>query len=95
MNHPDTSELSTLNHPVVSKDRWLAERKALLAREKELVNLQDQIAQARRALPWERIDKNYVFDAPEGKRSLADLFFCGGGGSGKVRAVRRPRADVA
>ena len=74
MNHPDTSELSTLNHPVVSKDRWLAERKALLAREKELVNLQDQIAQARRALPWERIDKNYVFDAPEGKRSLADLF---------------------
>jgi len=40
------------DHPVVSPDRWLAERKALLAREKELVHLRDEIARARRALPW-------------------------------------------
>ena len=74
MNHHDTTTMSTQNHPVVSKDRWVAERKALLAREKELTHLQDQIAEERRALPWERVDKNYVFDTAEGRRSLADLF---------------------
>jgi predicted dithiol-disulfide oxidoreductase (DUF899 family) len=74
MNHHDTTTMSTQNHPVVSKDRWVAERKALLAREKELTHLQDQIAEERRALPWERVDKNYVFDTAEGRRSLTDLF---------------------
>ena len=68
------TEVNTANHPVVSPDRWIAERKKLLAREKELTHLHDQIAQARRALPWERVEKNYVFDTPEGRRSLADLF---------------------
>ena len=62
------------NHPTVSSERWLAERKALLAQEKELTQLHDRIAQARRALPWVRIDKDYVFDTPDGPRSLADLF---------------------
>jgi len=61
-------------HAVVPADLWVAERKALLAREKELVHLQDEIARARRELPWERVAKDYVFDAPEGRRSLADLF---------------------
>ena len=69
-----TAEVSTVNHPVVSRDRWVAERKTLLAREKELTRLRDQIARERRALPWVRIEKNYVFDAPEGRRTLADLF---------------------
>jgi len=64
----------TRNHPVVSADLWLAERRALLAREKELVRLGDEIARARRALPWERVAKDYVFDAHAGRRSLADLF---------------------
>ena len=62
------------NHRIVSRDEWISERKALLAREKELTRLSDQIAAERRALPWVRIDKNYVFDAPEGRRTLADLF---------------------
>ena len=62
------------HHPVVSRDRWIAERKQLLAREKELTRLHDEIAQQRRALSWLRIDKPYVFDTPTGKRSLADLF---------------------
>ena len=62
------------NHPIVSRDVWIAERKTLLAREKELTHLRDQIARERRALPWERIDKSYVFDAPEGRRTLAELF---------------------
>ena len=62
------------NHPVVPADRWLAARQALLAREKELVRLRDEIARARRALPWQRVASDYVFDAPEGPRTLADLF---------------------
>jgi predicted dithiol-disulfide oxidoreductase (DUF899 family) len=67
-------ETSTPSHPVVSKDRWIAERRALLAREKELTRLRDQIARERRALPWERVEKDYAFDAPEGRRTLAELF---------------------
>jgi predicted dithiol-disulfide oxidoreductase (DUF899 family) len=63
-----------VNHAVVSGDQWIAERKKLLAREKELMQLSDQIARERRVLPWTRIDKNYVFDTEEGPRSLADLF---------------------
>jgi predicted dithiol-disulfide oxidoreductase (DUF899 family) len=62
------------NHRVVSRDQWVAERKTLLAREKELTRLRDRIARERRALPWVRIDKDYVFDAPGGPRRLADLF---------------------
>jgi predicted dithiol-disulfide oxidoreductase (DUF899 family) len=63
-----------VSHAVVSRDQWIAERKALLAREKELTRLRDQVARERRALPWVRIEKSYVFDTPEGSRKLADLF---------------------
>jgi predicted dithiol-disulfide oxidoreductase (DUF899 family) len=70
----NTTESSIENHSVVSKDRWIEERKKLLAREKELTHLRDQIARERRALPWVRIDKNYVFDTSEGQRTLAELF---------------------
>jgi len=69
-----TNESNAMNHPIVSRDLWLAERKKLLAHEKELTHLRDQIARERRALPWVRIDKLYTFDAPEGTRTLADLF---------------------
>jgi predicted dithiol-disulfide oxidoreductase (DUF899 family) len=68
------ADTNTVNHPVVSKERWLAERKSLLAREKELTRLHDQVARERRALPWERVEKDYVFDTPEGRRTLAELF---------------------
>jgi predicted dithiol-disulfide oxidoreductase (DUF899 family) len=68
------TESAIANHAVVSRDRWIAERKALLAREKELTRLHDQIARERRALPWMRVDKRYVFDTPDGPRTLADLF---------------------
>jgi predicted dithiol-disulfide oxidoreductase (DUF899 family) len=70
----NTTEASTVNHPVVSKEQWVAERRKLLAREKELTHLRDQIARERRALPWERVQRNYVFDAPEGRRALSELF---------------------
>ena len=69
-----TEHLNLTSHPVVSPDRWIAERKKLLAREKELTRLRDRIAEERRALPWVRVDKRFIFDTPEGKRSLADLF---------------------
>jgi predicted dithiol-disulfide oxidoreductase (DUF899 family) len=69
-----TTEPNIANHPVVAPDRWIAERNKLLAREKELTHLRDAIARERRALPWERVEKNYVFDTPEGRRTLADLF---------------------
>ena len=68
------SEVNTLNHPVVSRDLWVAQRRTLLAHEKELTRLHDQVARERRALPWVRIEKNYVFDGLEGQRTLADLF---------------------
>src|SRR3954469_19827800 len=68
------SEPSAVDHPVVSSDQWVAERRKLLAREKELTQLRDQIARERRALPWERVEKEYVFDSTEGRRSLAELF---------------------
>ncbi|MDZ5698097.1 thioredoxin family protein [Chelativorans sp. M5D2P16] len=63
-----------MHNQVVSRQEWLAARKALLEREKEAYRLRDEIAEARRALPWVRIDKNYVFDTPAGSKTLADLF---------------------
>ena len=65
---------SLVNHPVVSPHHYLAERRKLLAREKELTRLSDEIARERRALPWVRLETNYLFDTQAGRRSLADLF---------------------
>ena len=73
MNTP-IAEVNTVNHLAVSRDRWTAERRTLLAHEKELTRLRDQVARERRALPWVRIDKDYVFDSLEGRRTLGDLF---------------------
>lgn len=69
MNTPNTP-----SHAVVSRERWLAERKALLAHERELTHLHDRLAAERRALPRVRIDKPYVFDGVHGPRMLAELF---------------------
>jgi predicted dithiol-disulfide oxidoreductase (DUF899 family) len=69
-----TIATNSANHPVASRDDWLAQRRALLAREKELTRLGDQVARERRALPWVRLDKTYTFDTPTGRRPLADLF---------------------
>jgi predicted dithiol-disulfide oxidoreductase (DUF899 family) len=59
---------------IVSRDKWLAQRKALLAKEKELTRLRDELARERRELPWVPVEKNYVFDGPAGKLALTDLF---------------------
>jgi predicted dithiol-disulfide oxidoreductase (DUF899 family) len=61
-------------HKIVSREEWLAARKKLLAKEKESSRLRDQLSEERRKLPWVKIAKDYVFDAPGGKVSLADLF---------------------
>ena len=62
------------NHPVVGVQEWLEKRKQLLAKEKEFNRLRDDLSRARRELPWERIEKDYVFDGPTGKQTLGDLF---------------------
>ena len=61
-------------HPVVPHARWVEARRVLLAREKELTRLSDELARERRALPWERVDKDYVFDTAAGPRRLGELF---------------------
>jgi predicted dithiol-disulfide oxidoreductase (DUF899 family) len=62
------------NHPVASETEWLAARRALLVREKQATRLRDELNAERMALPWLRIEKEYVFDTPKGRKTLADLF---------------------
>ncbi|HZJ52560.1 MAG TPA: DUF899 domain-containing protein [Myxococcaceae bacterium] len=57
-----------------SKDEWLAARKKLLAKEKELTHLRDALSAERRALPWLKVEKPYRFDTPTGQKTLAELF---------------------
>jgi predicted dithiol-disulfide oxidoreductase (DUF899 family) len=59
---------------VVPQSEWLAARTALLKKEKEFTRLRDELSRQRRELPWERVTKKYVFDGPNGKETLADLF---------------------
>jgi predicted dithiol-disulfide oxidoreductase (DUF899 family) len=61
-------------HRIVSRDEWIAARTEHLAKEKELTRLRDQLSQERRELPWVKVDKAYVFEGPQGKETLADLF---------------------
>jgi predicted dithiol-disulfide oxidoreductase (DUF899 family) len=61
-------------HRIVSRDEWLAARRALLAKEKELTRLRDRLSAERRELPWVRVERNYVFDTAQGKKTLAELF---------------------
>ena len=68
------STTATRQHKVVSQEEWLAARKVLLEREKKLTRERDAIAAERRALPWIKVKKDYVFDTPGGKKTLADLF---------------------
>jgi predicted dithiol-disulfide oxidoreductase (DUF899 family) len=63
-----------MEHRIVSQADWLVARKRLLSREKEFTRLRDQLSAERRGLPWVRVEKEYVFDGPAGKETLADLF---------------------
>ena len=67
-------------HRVVSHQDWLAASRELLAKEKQFTRLRDELSNERRALPWERVEKAYFFETPEGRVELAELF----GGHGQL-----------
>src|SRR6266699_5828542 len=69
-----TDRSSIQDHAVVSHEEWLSARKAFLAKEKEFTRLRDDLSRQRRELPWEKVEKNYVFDGPDGAVSLSELF---------------------
>ena len=60
--------------PIATRDEWLAARKTLLAHEKEVTKHYDRVSAERRRLPMVKLEKTYMFDSPEGERSLLDLF---------------------
>jgi predicted dithiol-disulfide oxidoreductase (DUF899 family) len=64
----------TTQQRIVSREEWLAARKALLAKERAMTHELDALRAERRQLPWVRIEKSYVFDGPSGKCTLSDLF---------------------
>jgi predicted dithiol-disulfide oxidoreductase (DUF899 family) len=68
-------------HKIVSRDEWLAARRAHLTDEKAFSRARDELSRKRRDLPWEKVEKRYVFDGPGGKETLADLF------SGKTQLI--------
>jgi predicted dithiol-disulfide oxidoreductase (DUF899 family) len=59
---------------IVGHDEWVAARKALLAKEKAFTRARDELTEQRQALPWEAVEKEYVFEGPNGQETLADLF---------------------
>ena len=61
-------------HAVVSSEEWTAQRKELLVKEKEFTKLRDQLSELRRELPWEKVEREYTFEGPDGHESLEDLF---------------------
>lgn len=66
--------VTTAMNKIVSHDEWLDARKAFLKKEKEFTSLQDQLSQQRRNLPWEVVNKEYVFEGQKGKQTLSELF---------------------
>jgi len=68
------SKSIAVQHKIVSRQEWLSARRELLAREKEFTHQYDALTAQQRALPWVKVEKEYVFDAPQGKTTLAELF---------------------
>ncbi|HSB72203.1 MAG TPA: thioredoxin family protein [Candidatus Methylomirabilis sp.] len=62
------------NHQVVSREVWLVARKGHLAKEKALTRLRDRLSRERRELPWVKVEIEYLFEGPNGRETLADLF---------------------
>jgi len=62
------------DHKIASEAEWVQARRKLLAREKELTDLQEKVAEERRGLPWVKVAKEYVFDTQQGKKTLSQLF---------------------
>ncbi|HSB56197.1 MAG TPA: thioredoxin family protein [Nitrosopumilaceae archaeon] len=72
MKKEDSQSLK--EHKIVSNQEWIKERKKLMSKEKEFTRLRDELSARRRDLPWEKVNKEYVFDGPDGKQTLAELF---------------------
>src|ERR1700687_2300382 len=62
------------SHKIVTREEWIAARKAHLAHEKEYTRARGRLSAERRALPWVKVDKAYMSDGPNGKQTLSDLF---------------------
>ena len=62
------------HHKIVPENEWVESRKALLQKEKEFTIFRDQLSQQRRDLPWVAVNKEYVFEGPNGKQTLSELF---------------------
>jgi len=87
---------TTIAHPpIVSRDQWLAERKRLLASEKELIKHYDRVNAERRRLPMVKIAKDYVFEGPNGKRSLGASSTTAGNSSSTTSCSTRRGIKVA
>jgi predicted dithiol-disulfide oxidoreductase (DUF899 family) len=75
LSHQRHGKETTMEQPrIASRDEWLAARKQLLIKEKALTHARDALSAERRKLPMVKVEKEYVFDAPEGQQTLADLF---------------------
>src|SRR5690349_16335537 len=74
MNTLNTIDPNAPKSRVVSREEWIAARKELLKQEKEATRLRDGLSAARRNLPWVQVTEDYLFETPEGPRSLSDLF---------------------
>lgn len=68
------TETSAMEREVVSHGEWVSRRAAFLAKEKEFTRMRDELTALRQQLPWEKVAKEYVFEGPEGKRTLEELF---------------------
>src|SRR5258708_8931580 len=69
-----TQEADMQVHKIVSRQQWIEARRVHLAHEKELTQARERLSEERRALPWVKVDKAYLLDGAEGKKTLADLF---------------------
>lgn len=63
-----------MTHRIVSQSEWLEASRAQLVKEKEFTRLREKLAEERRALPWVKVEKDYVFDTPDGRVTLGELF---------------------
>jgi len=63
-----------MKNKIVTKEKWLEDRKELLQKEKEFTHLRDELSMQRRSLPWVKVDQDYTFEGSNGKVKLADLF---------------------
>ena len=61
-------------HKIVPREEWIEARKTHLAHEKEYTRVRDRLSEERRALPWVKVDKTYLFDGPGGRATLSELF---------------------